>query len=566
MKRLLFMLICIGCLGSGADCQTYNELRDSAAKVREKRDFATAFRLLTDGMRRTEHPYHNDLYDAAAYASLAGMSDSAFFYLDRLLREGEIDMVQYGAPSDEDFKPLFKDDRWRQLNRRADKARRDRQFRLIAAVAGCVRYADAMNAFFDSAVAALSAPGLTDIQFFRRLQRFNRFPGIDSQHRNGLLALPAKINDSTLSFCAVQLPGNYDPAVPHPLLLVLHGAVFMNTGFPDPIGIAQDGFFYTTGMNQFFSQVGYQDQAIVIYPHANREFNWMYPDDGFDMVPDLVRDVKKYFNIDDNRVYVSGHSNGATGVVSYLLKDPSLFAGFYGFNSNPRVRTGGTFIRNAINRSYFNVATDKDYYFPVSGHDSLMRIATGMGIDWQNHVYRGFPHWFPQFKESYPAFQLMFRDMAERVRNPFQHNLYWECDDVRHGRCDWISIDLLDTGAEKKEWQTRTNFTATHWIDNRDTAKVSDTVVSAFEFPRLSGAVRAHYADNRFDIETSRVKTITIYLSPDMVDLTRPVRVFVNGKEVFDKKVAYDRRFMLDNFRAEADRKAIWVNYIQLTP
>jgi hypothetical protein len=188
-----------------------------------------------------------------------------------------------------------------------------------------------------------------------------------------------------------------------------------------------------------------------------------------------------------------------------------------------------------------------------------------MGIDWQNHVYRGFPHWFPQFKESYPAFDLMFRDMAARARNPFRHDLYWECDDIRHGRCDWIRIDRLDTLSEKKEWQRQTNFTATHWIDNRDTAKVSDTVVSAFVFPRLSGAVQAHYADNRFDIETSRVKAITIYLSPKMVDLTRPVRVFLNGKEMFDKKVGYDRRFMLDNFRDNADRKAIWVNYLRLT-
>jgi hypothetical protein len=55
-----------------------------------------------------------------------------------------------------------------------------------------------------------------------------------------------------------------------------------------------------------------------------------------------------------------------------------------------------------------------------------------------------------------------------------QSFLFWECDDIRHGRCDWISI------------------------------------VSAFAFPRLSGAVRAHVADNRFDIETSRVKGLTL--------------------------------------------------------
>jgi hypothetical protein len=39
----------------------------------------------------------------------------------------------------------------------------------------------------------------------------------------------------------------------------------------------------------------------------------------------------------------------------------------------------------------------------------------------------------------------------------------------------------------------------------------------------------------------------------------------LSGKEVFDKKVTYNRRFMLDNFREEADRKAIWINYVRLS-
>ncbi|MEJ7678996.1 MAG: hypothetical protein WKG06_14315 [Segetibacter sp.] len=184
----------------------------------------------------------------------------------------------------------------------------------------------------------------------------------------------------------------------------------------------------------------------------------MFPDDGFIMIPNMVKDLKRYFNIDDNKVFISGHSNGATGVISYLLKSPNSFAGFYGFNTNPRIRTGGTFIRNALNRSYFNVATDKDYYFPVSGHDTLTKLALLSGIDWQNHVFHGFPHWFPQFKESAPAFKLMFQDMKTRVRNPFKHNLNWECDDVKYGQCDWISIEKLDTLAEKRTGKEKLTF------------------------------------------------------------------------------------------------------------
>jgi hypothetical protein len=50
-----------------------------------------------------------------------------------------------------------------------------------------------------------------------------------------------------------------------------------------------------------------------------------------------------------------------------------------------------------------------------------------------------------------------------------------------------------------------------------------------------------------------------------MVDLTRPIRIFLNGKEILNGKMTYNRTFMLNNFREDADRKAIWVNYLRLT-
>lgn len=52
----------------------------------------------------------------------------------------------------------------------------------------------------------------------------------------------------------------------------------------------------------------------------------------------------------------------------------------------------------------------------------------------------------------------MFQDMKTRVRNPFKHNLNWECDDVKYGQCDWISIEKLDTLAEKRTGKEKLTF------------------------------------------------------------------------------------------------------------
>ncbi len=565
MKKYLLLAFSFGFLISGAESQTYNQLRDSAGKYREKKDYASAFNLLSRGIKIAPgHPYHNDIYDAAALASLIESYDTAWYYLNHLVNEGEYDMITCDANSDPDFKNLRHQGKWGQFIGQIYKAKNEEDLRKVSAIASCVSYQNQLKFYSDSVLIQISGGKYTDQQLLTRLNLYQGFPPI-IREKGELLIFATRINDSTHSFYGVQLPASYNPSVSYPLLLVLHGAVYQNRGFPDPRWIKRWGFNDTTGMNQFFSQFGYQRNVIVVYPHANREFNWMFPDDGFHMVLDIVKDMKRYFNIDDNKVFISGHSNGAAGVMSYLLKSPSFFAGFYGFNSNPRIHTGGTFLKNALNRSYFNVATDKDYYFPVSGHDTLERIAKSYGIDWQNHVYHGFPHWFPQFKESYGAFKLMFDDMGTRTRNPFHHNVSWECDDVKYGRCDWISIDQLDTGTAKKNWQTEVNFTATHWIDNRDTSKVSDTVITAFNFPRLSGAVKADYKNNTFEIETSRVKKISIFISPEMIDMSKPVTVFVNGKRLFTGKVFYNREFMIHNFKDNFDRKAVWVNEIKFS-
>ena len=544
--------------------QTYDQLRESAAKFREKKNYDSAFKLLSKGIASTDNPYHNDLYDVAALASITHQNDTAHYYLNRLMNEGEFDMITCDAANDADFKGLRNNDKWWQFIGKVYKKKTDEDIRKMSAIASCVSNQEQLRFYTDSVLNHLLEQKYTGKELVSKLTNYNQFPLIEMKQKRELLVFAVKINDSTHSFYEVQLPDNYNSSISYPVLLVLHGGVAMNTSFPDPRSTLKYGFFDTTGINHFFSKYGYLSNTVVVYPHANKDFNWMFPDDGFPMILSVVKDLKRYFNINDNRVFISGHSNGATGVVSYLLKSPDFFAGFYGFNSNPRIRTGGTFIRNALNRSYFNVATDKDYYFPVSGHDTLAKLAVSLGIDWQNHVYKGFPHWFPQFKESEPAFKLMFADMKTSVRNPFKPNLYWECDDVKYGRCDWISIEQLDTIAEKKKWQTEINFPATHWINNNDTSKVLNTVIMAFNFPRLSGAVKASYKNNRFDIETSRVKKVFIFLSPEMIDFSKNVTVLVNGKEVFNRKMNYDKDSLLSSFKESFDRKAIWVNRIFL--
>lgn len=304
----------------------------------------------------------------------------------------------------------------------------------------------------------------------------------------------------------------------------------------------------------------------MVYPNANKYYNWMSPDQGFFMVPGILKAIKNIINVDDNQVFISGHSNGATGSFSYLMKQPAPFAAFYGFNTRPRVATGGTYIRNILNRSFFNVSTDEDYYFPPDANDSLSVLMKQIGADYQDHRYDGFPHWFPAFNDSEAAHQLLFENLLGRSRNPFKPELYWECDNVKYGRVDWLSITQLDTGAKPAEWQKQLNFDIKKWkyFDAQDSLLTKDTLLKAFKYDRPAGAARASFSNNVFKIQTSGLKSLSVYISPEMVDLRKSVLIEVNGKLMFNGMVPFNKSVLLQEFSDSADRKAIWVNRIDL--
>lgn len=370
-----------------------------------------------------------------------------------------------------------------------------------------------------------------------------------------------RINDTATTSFFVHLPPSYKPDSASPVLFFLHGAVRGNR--------LQD--FQTDdllgGWNRYYRTYADQHGVILVFPQGSREFNWMIPDEGFFMVPEILRQLKQTLNIDDNKVFISGHSNGASGSFSYWMKAPSAFAGFYGFNTYPKVFTGGTFIRNHLNRSFLNFSTDQDYYYPPQANDSLNQVMLRLGADYQDHRYDGFPHWFPAFDASEAAHERIFTDIIQRERNPYPKQIYWETDDKKHGTVDWLQIVELDTVAAPATWHQSINFEITSWLDYDENDSLISKQVDkqAFDFPRKSGAIQASYVDNVFTISSSCINSFRLYLSPEMIDIKRSVKVFVNGKLHVDQIVGYDREVIRHSFESTRDRKQIWVNVIDIS-
>lgn len=495
--------------------------------------------------------------NAAEFASRLHNAELTFHYLSYVVQS---DIATNASYSSNAFDWLHEDARWKSLMNKVNKARvQERQQRILASQP-FRQWQDTRLKATQAEIAALRTTLSAD-KLYKQLQQLHHksFPPLKGRYQYAWL----KLNDSTEVPYLIQLPTTFDSLKSYPLVVVLHGAVMMNAAFPEVPDSTHTYFF-----GQSFTQMASVSGMIAVFPYSTKQYNWMMPDAGFNLVPGVIEEVKKMYPVDDSRVYVTGHSNGATGAFSYLMKQPGLFAGFSGLNNQPQVRTGGTFIKNARNRSFFNVATDYDYYYPLEGHKRLQDVTKKLEINWQNIEITG------QRTHGYlinasdtvanHVYQRLFADMLTKKRSPFKNNLYWECDDTRHGRCDWLEITALDTLATKANWHQAINFNVNGWRNVENPAVIIDSTSHAFAFPRRSGAVEAYYRNNTFIIKASRVKTVTLYLSPEMVNLKRPVRVKINGRRIYRKKVKIDKPFMMENFQKHYDHQALWVNSIKV--
>lgn len=537
--------------------ETYSELRQKALQTMHKATDEDSYRLSLSLYEDAFSKFPDSidvsgLYKASVLASELKQFDKAFYFLNQLVETDENAEVFLpgwrsitGKYAESEYKNLLNDPRWKIVKESA-VFKRNTFFQKLK---------ESENEFFKIKEKTFSTSD--EKKLYEEIKSLN--PYVPKKKQD--YSISFQINDSTKNAFLVHLPKNYNPEKKYPLLFFLHGAVKSNALVDfQPVGLNLGEW------NRYYTKYAEQNDVILVFPKGSRQYNWMLPDDGFFMIPEMLKLIKKGINVDDSKVFISGHSNGATGSFSYLMKQPTQFTGFYGFNTYPKVFTGGTFVENIKNRSFINFSTDEDYYYPPNANDDLTKLMIEIKADYKEYRYNGFPHWFPQFDESEPAYKILFKDLKERKRNPFPKEISWELDDEKYGNIDWLSDIKLDTLNAKSDWHKELNFKITKWLDyaEKDSLIVQEVDKNAFDFPRKSGKIKGEYNNNIFRIKTSSIESFSINISPEMVNLKKKVKVYVNGKLHFNEKVKYNRKFMLRNFDNSQDREQIWINYIKL--
>ncbi|MDO9578774.1 MAG: PDZ domain-containing protein [Candidatus Cloacimonadales bacterium] len=462
---------------------------------------------------------------------------------------------------------------------------------------------------------------------FQLLSKGDTFP--EPVEKGSVIRDSIVINDSLTAPFAYYIPSGYDAAKLTPLFVYLHGGIETPT-FYSIDDLEKD--------NEFIDFAN-ENNLLLLLPMANIKCMW-WNVTGAENILNLIKIMKQKFNVDDNRVYVSGISDGGSGSFHLAMTHPDAFASFYpiiGMMSVGNLENGRqTYPANLANRFVAAVNNDKDRLYPAAKMRLLIDLAQKAGADLFYQEIWGFGHEVPYLKEQ---LNTIFTQMDSHPRDPFHPQLYWEVSEEEFKKCDWLEITKIDTLLEAAEWHKSYNVKLTDdrlmfgfnhdeqytgdgtfilkvvensaadkaglqvgnviikmdgkaaanvdsLISWRDAKQRGDeftltvlrndseifleghfpesTTYDAFNFTRKSGAVKARYYGNHFEIETSRVKEIAIYFHPNMINLKNPITVNINGKKVFEDLINYDKKFIISNFEKNKDRKALWINKLVL--
>ena len=319
--------------------------------------------------------------------------------------------------------------------------------------------------------------------------------------------------------CLVQLPPEYDPLRRYPAIVSLHAAlaeplrqVEWWAGMPGADGVRQG----QAGRHGF----------IVVAPDWSRadQATCEYSAREHAAVLASVRESLRRFSIDTDRVFLSGHGLGADVAWDVALAHPDLWAGVvlvtptadryvahYWANARtlPIYVVGGELDGALLKRN----AMDLDRYL-AKGYDTTYVEYRGRGHEhFSDEILRIIDWLGRKRRKPFPA------EIDAVSMRPWD-NFFW-----------WLEME----GAPP-----RTVVLPTHWPPPPNTkpcAVEGETTAT--------NGLTAHCGADR----------VRVWLSPELVDFTRPVTVTLDGRPLHKGPVTPDLAVLLDDLRLRCDRQ-----------
>jgi len=263
---------------------------------------------------------------------------------------------------------------------------------------------------------------------YRALQRGRSY----GPARTGVVRLRNKTSDGLEHHYVLNIPDTYDPSHRYQVRFQLHGAVG-GRETNAPVGAGTIGTL--AGAEQ-----------IYVIPYAWNAAPWWSDDQVLNLV-EILDATKRVYNVDENRVVVSGVSDGGTGAYWVAMRETTPFASFLPLNGYWMVLASGDiddgmlFANNLRNKPLFAVNGGRDRLYPTAIVDPHIAHLKRGGVTVAYHPQPEAGHntaWWPEVKDTFETF------VREHPRVPLPDTLTWETGRANAGnRAHWLVIDKL---------------------------------------------------------------------------------------------------------------------------
>ncbi len=230
----------------------------------------------------------------------------------------------------------------------------------------------------------------------------------------------------------LYIPSTYDYNKKTPLLVYLHGGVSRKDISEDDVKYFEDSPFVKMAEEQ---------SCILLFPMGQYGATW-WDSVGIANILQQIRVTKREYNIDDNRIFMTGFSDGGSGSFLFAMTYPSYFAGFLPLNGHPGVASEvgeiQTYFVNLFNRPVYVINTDEDGYYPADKIHDMLELAHEAGADIFYRIYTGIGHEFDYAEKELPR-MVSFMENNPRHLRPL---VKWESayPDLE---CMWLRIDSI---------------------------------------------------------------------------------------------------------------------------
>ena len=402
----------------------------------------------------------------------------------------------------------------------------------------------AASALMSSPLAQTPAPSSAAVPFDQVWSRLKTGRTYRAEP-TGRIELPS-VDHGTRLDNVLEVPPEYVPSRSWPLRVTLHGGV----GRPAPRAGDEPA-------RPLANRIPGAPE-LVLHPRAWAQSEW-WTAGQVENILTLLDTVKRRYNVDESRVYLTGISDGGTGAYFLAMRQATPWAACLPLNGHPSVLAnpdvgadGQLYPANLANCPLRIVNGGRDRLYPAASVAPLVEMFKHGGIPLEFQVYEAAGHdtsWWPEERARFEAF------LAARPRQAHPARVSWETERVdRYNRFRWVVIDRLGARPSDVALEDVNRF-----------SPATTLTIPLYDRSKPSGRVDAVRAGNSIEVKTRGVRELTLLLSPDAVDFAKPVVVKLNGRPVHDAVLAKDANVLQKWAARDNDRTMLYAAELHLT-